>query len=209
MLVREIMHSPVISVDAQTSLSSAYAAMHRHGIRHLPVLSGGTLAGIVTDRDLRLATSALHPSPFPADAFVEQIMTRDPITAAPLDPVEEAARIMLSRKIGCLPVMEGDKLVGIVTGPDLLDAIVRLTGLTRPTGRLAVRLSNDSGELTRLTSLIDRQGVSIYSILSYHDREDTTKVILRVNTLNTRTLADSLRTEGFDVAWPPRKAWSN
>lgn len=207
MLIQEIMHYPVVTVDAGTSLSETYAMMQKHDIRHLPVFVGGQLVGIVTDRDLRLATSALHPSPFSSDAHVGQVMTPDPITASPLDPVEEGARIMLTHKIGCLPVMEGDNLVGIVTGPDLLDAIIRLTGLSKPTGRLALHLTNDRGQLTRLTSLIDEQGVSIHSILSYPDAEDHPYVILRVNTLNTHALAETLRLAGFDVAWPHKKIW--
>ncbi len=207
MLVRDIMHSPVITTHQGESLATAYRKLQEHGIRHLPVLDGDLLVGVVTDRDLRLATSALQPHPFPNEARVEQVMTRNPITTTPLDPVEEAARRMQERKIGCLPVMEGARLSGIITGPDLLDAIVRLTGLMQPSGRLAVQLSGKPGQLARLTALLDSRGVEIHSVLSYPEAGEAPRVILRVSTLNTHLLADFLREEGFQVVWPIRKSW--
>ncbi len=85
-------------------------------------------------------------------------MTREVITAHPLDPVEEAARVMRERKIGCLPVLEDGALVGIVTGIDLLDALLRLTGVTEPSGRLEVRLPDRVGELSRLTGFLAERG---------------------------------------------------
>jgi acetoin utilization protein AcuB len=208
MLVQEIMSSPVVTVDAEASLSSAYAVMRDRDIRHLPVVREGRLVGVVTDRDLRLATSALHPHPFSSDARVAEVMVADPVTTGPLEPVEEAARLMRARKIGSLPVVDGERLAGIVTGPDLLDAIVRLTGLTRPGGRLAVQLHEESSPLSRLMTSLDGQGVHIHSVLSYAEAGAAPRVILRVSTLNTHALARVLRTEGFDVVWPPEKTWS-
>jgi acetoin utilization protein AcuB len=203
MLVREIMHSPPVTVPAQTSLAEAYQVMQEHDIRHLPVMQNETLAGVVTDRDLRYATSTLHPSPFSDAADVSHVMARMVITAGPLDPVEEAARLMRRHKIGCLPVVEGQKLVGIVTGTDLLDAIIRLTGMQKATGRIAVQLPDKPGQLARLTALVDARDVNIHSALTYPKSNKQTLVILRVDTLNTRSLADDLRTAGMDVVWPP------
>lgn len=208
MLVRDIMRSPVRTVDVTTPLADAYAQLHDHDIRHLPVLDDGALAGIVTDRDLRYATSALHPSPFASDARVAEVMTANPVTAAPLDPVEEAAHVMRARRIGALPVVDGDELVGIVTVTDLLDAIIRLTGLERPSGRVAVDLDDAPGQLARLTALVAEQGANIHSVLSYPEGAAHTRVILRVGTLNTRQLAQALRRASFDVTWPPEKPWS-
>lgn len=208
MLVRDIMHSPVITADQAESLARAYEVMQKNGIRHLPIMAEGRLTGVVTDRDLRLATSALHPHPFPSDTPVAEVMSREVVTTTPLEPVEEAARLMRDRKIGCLPVLEGDTLTGIITGPDLLDAIIRLTGLMHSSGRLAVELSEARGEMVRLVDLISAKGIDIHSILSYPDRAQHPYVILRVGTLNTHPLAVDLRTAGFTVVWPPEKKWS-
>lgn len=197
------MHSPARTVEAGATLAVTYQLMQAEGIRHLPVLDGATLVGVVTDRDLRYATSALHPHPFPREARVERVMSPHPVTAAPLDPVEEAARLMRARKIGCLPVLDGDALVGIVTGTDLLDAIIHLTGLTKPSNRLAVRMDDEPGRLARLAALISERGVNIHSILSYPADDEHLQVILRVTTLNTHALAERLRAAGFTVLWPP------
>jgi len=208
MLVQDVMQQPARAVAAGTTLSTAYQIMRTHHIRHLPVVENGRVVGIVTDRDLRFATSALHPTPFPADASVEQVMTRNPLTATPRDPVEEAARLMRAHKVGCLPVVEGDTLTGIVTVSDLLDAIIRLTGVARPGGRLAVRLDDNPGGLASLTAHLAGARVNIHAILSYPADETGTQVILRLDTLNTQTLAETLRREGFDITWPPEKPWS-
>src|SRR5512135_236718 len=122
MLVRDIMHKNPQTVTVDTTLREAYRLMQEKRFRHFPVLEGKRLVGVVTDRDLRLATSTLGPDPFPPGSLVGDMMTRDPRTAGPLDPVEDAARVMRELKIGCLPVEDGGELVGIVTGIDLLDA---------------------------------------------------------------------------------------
>lgn len=197
------MHGPAVTIPAGTSLAEAYRTMQHHDVRHLPIVQGDVLVGIVTDRDLRFATSRLHPAPFSEEADVSHVMARNIITATPLDPVEEAARLMRRNKIGCLPVLDGPKLVGIITATDLLDAIIRLTGLQRPTGRVAVQLPDSPGQLARVAGLVDAQDVNIHSVLTYPNANKQTLVIFRVDTLNTRGLADTLRTAGLNVEWPP------
>lgn len=203
MLVRDIMRDPAVTIPPGTSLAEAYRIMQHYDVRHLPVVQGDMPIGIVTDRDLRYATSVLHPTPFSEEADVSHVMARNIITTTPLDPVEEAARLMRRNKIGCLPVLEGQKLIGIITGTDLLDAIIRLTGLQRPTGRIAVQLPDTPGQLARVAAIIDAQDVNIHSVLTYPNANKQTLVIFRVDTLNTRALADTLRASGLTVQWPP------
>src|ERR1019366_2926004 len=147
MLVRDIMRSPAVAISADTMLQDAYRTMQERGIRHLPVVEGEKLVGVITDRDLRLATSALAPSPFPPGSRVSEVMTLEPLTADASDPVEDAARTMRERKIGCLPILDDGRVIGIVTGLDLLDALIRMTGVDKPSGRLEVRLPDHPGEL--------------------------------------------------------------
>lgn len=208
MLVQDVMRFPVITVGPGVTLEEAYRLLLEKGIRHLPVMEEGRLVGIITDRDIRLATSHLNPKgPCPGCAQVGEVMTREVVTAHPLDPVEEAARVMRERKIGCLPVLEDGALVGIVTGIDLLDALLKLTGVTEPSGRLEVRLPDRVGELARFTGFLAGRGVNIHSLLSYPEEEAFVRAVVRVNTLETHLLAEDLRQEGFEVLWPPRKPW--
>jgi acetoin utilization protein AcuB len=205
MLVRDVMRTPAVSISSDTTLQDAYRTMREKGIRHLPVLEGTTLVGVVTDRDLRLATSALAPEPFKPDAAVSTMMSRSPLTAAAWDPIEDAARMMRANKIGCLPIMEGGKLVGIITGLDLLDGLIRMTGADKPSGRIEVRLPDHPGELARLTSFLSHRDLNIHSILTYPESQQSVRTVLRIGSIETRLLALDLRKAEFDVVWPPEK----
>ncbi len=207
MLVRDIMRSPAVSVSADTTLENAYRTMREKGIRHLPVLEEGKLVGVITDRDLRLATSVLAPSPFAPGSRVSGVMCSRPLTADPSDPVEDAARIMREKKIGCLPVLDDGRLIGIVTGLDLLDALIRMTGVDKPSGRLEVRLPDQPGELSRLAGFLSERELNIHSILSFQEGPSTVRTVLRIGSIETRFLAQDLRRAGFDVLWPPEKPW--
>ncbi len=206
-LVRDIMKSPVVVAEADATLSSTYALMRDRGIRHLPVMRRGALVGVVTDRDLRLATSALAAEPFSPGTKLEKVMSQPVRTADPLDPVEEAARTMRELKIGCMPVTSGAGLVGIVTGLDLLDALLRLTGVSSASGRLEVGLADHPGELARLTAFLAERQVNIRSILSHADTGEKLRVVLRVGTIEVNLIARELRAKGFEVLWPAQKPW--
>jgi acetoin utilization protein AcuB len=205
MLVRDIMRSPAVTISVGTSLQDAYRLMQEKGIRHLPILDGDGLVGVVTDRDLRLATSSLAPSPFPAGSAVSMVMSRSPLTADASDPVEDAARTMREHKIGCLPIVDGGRLIGIITGLDLLDALIRMTGVDKPSGRLEVRLSQQPGELARLTAFLADRGLNVLSILTYPESPGSAHAVLRIASMEMRLLAQDLRNAGFEVLWPPEK----
>lgn len=207
MLVRDIMSTPALAVGPETTLADAYRTMQEKGVRHLVIGDDERLLGVVTDRDLRLATSALAPSPFPPGSRVSEVMCREPLTSDAGEPIEDAARRMRERKIGCLPVLEEGRLVGIVTGVDLLDALLRLTGVDKPSSRLEVRLPDQPGELARLTAVLSHRGLNVHSILTHPESAEATRTVLRIGTIEIRALAQDLRRAGFDVVWPPDKPW--
>ncbi len=202
------MKSPVITIGPERTLAEANQVLWEKGIRHLPVLEGDRLVGIVTDRDIRLATSSLSKNPLPQSAPVRAAMKSPVLTADPLDPVEDAARVMREEKVGCLPVVEGKALVGIITGIDLLDALITLTGATQPAGRIEVALPDRPGELARLTAFFAERQINIHSVLTYPTGDGRVTNVLRISTLEARPLAEALRERGFEVVWPPAKPWS-
>jgi acetoin utilization protein AcuB len=203
MLVRDIMKCPPLTIPLGLSLQEAFRLMQVHHFRHLLVVGPeGDLQGVVTDRDLRLATSALRENPFPAGSAVSQVMSPDPLTADALDPVEDAAKVMRERKIGCLPVVEGRTPIGIITGLDLLDALIKMTGVDKPSGRLEVLLLDRPGELARLTAVISAMGHNIHSILTYPEGGAAVRTVLRIGSMGTRALAQELRGAEFEVIWP-------
>ena len=128
----EIMNRTLITVDTHTSLRRAQRMLDQHNIRHLLVMDGKRLVGIVTDRDLRKAApSSKSPlttserEEFMDELKVVEVMSRKLITASSTTTVREAAKAMVREKIGCLPVVDGHTLVGIVTETDLLGILVR------------------------------------------------------------------------------------
>jgi acetoin utilization protein AcuB len=127
LLVKDSMAREVVVLPPQATAGEALALCRERRIRHLPVLEDGRLVGIVSDRDLRSATPALG-DPERAEALsrivVSEIMAGDVTTARPEDPIEEAANAMREKKIGCLPVVEDDDLVGIISSYDVMEALV-------------------------------------------------------------------------------------
>lgn len=209
MLIEDVMSRPVRTISPNTSISAAFRVMQDESIRHLPVVEDdGTLVGIVTDRDLRLMTSSLHPAHFDGDVPVRQAMSKDVVTATRRDPVEEAARLMRRQKIGCLPIYEDGELVGIVTGMDLLDALIRLTGLDQASSRVEVALTDEPGRLAELTAIVADLGFNIHSLLTHPSTPDRVHVILRLNTMNPTPLLEALRRRGMEILWPRTKTWS-
>lgn len=202
MLIREVMHPDPITVSRLTKLKEAYKIMEEKNIRHLPVMDNEKLVGIVTDRDLRLATSKLSEHPYDVDTEIENIMSHPVQSAHPSDPIEIATRTMRELKIGCLPIVEDMRLVGIVTGMDLLDALLLLTGIHQPSGRLDVRLSDRSGELARLTALLAERKINIHSILTYPEKNRKIRLVLRLGTIEMKVLAEAICNAGFEVVWP-------
>ena len=128
----EIMSPTLITVETRASLRQAQRLLDQYKIRHLFVMDGKRLVGIVTDRDLRRAApSSKSPlttherEEFMDELKVAEVMSRKLITASPTTTVREAAKVMVHEKIGCLPVVDGHTLVGIVTQTDLLEILVR------------------------------------------------------------------------------------
>ena len=133
MRVRDLMTSKPITVDPETPMLDARQRMAEARIRHLVVLEGSRVAGIVTDRDIRLnlpspatSLSVWEVNALLAKLTVGQVMSRSVIVVEPDRPVAEAARIMIDHKIGALPVMEGGRLAGIVTESDFVRALAGL-----------------------------------------------------------------------------------
>src|SRR5262245_26284713 len=133
MKVRELMSGAPITVDVDTPVFDARQTMLKERIRHLLVVEGGQLAGIITDRDIRLnlpsqatSLSVWEVNHLLTKLTVGEVMTRSVIAVGPDRDAREAARLMLDHKIGALPVLDRGRLVGIVTETDMLRAFVQM-----------------------------------------------------------------------------------
>jgi CBS domain-containing protein len=128
--VRDIMETEVTTLGRNDSLQLAKDIMTLGRVRHFPVMDEGKVVGVVSQRDLYKASlgSVMKYGEKAQRAFLEgiavkEVMSDPPITIAPHASVQEAARLMMERKIGCLPVLEGAQLVGIITETDMLKLV--------------------------------------------------------------------------------------
>ena len=142
MLARDIMQPHPVSATPETRLPHLIRVLQRRGFRHLPVVAAGKLVGIISDRDLKQAvasaaavTEGRERSRLLDRLTAAEIMARSVVTISPTSGIDEAARLMATRRISALPVIEEDRLVGIVTETDVLGFLVRAMGVLEPSGR--------------------------------------------------------------------------
>ena len=133
LLVRDFMTAPATSIESDARLLDAALAMRRSGFRHLPITRGDKLVGIITERDInRYAPSMLgNISQEEYNAIfentpLERVMTKDPLFTAPDAPVAKVVAVLHNKKLGCMPVVEDGKLVGIVTVTDMLKILHKM-----------------------------------------------------------------------------------
>src|SRR5918996_186998 len=131
--VRDIMATEVATLGRNDSLQLAKDIMTLGRVRHFPVIDDGTVVGVVSQRDLYKASlgSVMKYGEKAQRAFLEgiavkEVMSEPPVTIAPHASVQEAARLMMEKKIGCLPVLEDTRLVGLVMETDMLKLVAEM-----------------------------------------------------------------------------------
>lgn len=134
MLVKDLMHTAVLTIAPDAGLDRALVIMNAKRIRHLPVVENNKMVGLISNRDLHLSMveqtgpqNAPKGMYLPALTKIRAVMKKDVLTLKPENTVFEAARLMSDKKIGCLPVINADgSLAGILTETDLLQLLVKL-----------------------------------------------------------------------------------
>lgn len=190
----------VVTVTPTATVADALELIRNHNIRHLPVLDAGRVVGVATDRDLRLA---LEPGSTPADATVQDIMTTSPVAVSPDTPIESAAALLSEHRIGCLPVLEDDELVGILTRSDLLRAFVELMVGREPHTRVEILAPDRPGELARVVRLIGiDHRINITGVVVPPAHGDRALVVLHLETDRVDELLEHLERLGYESGSP-------
>ena len=170
MLVSERMTHPVLTISPDVPVQDALTLMKKDKVQRYPVVDkGGKLVGIVTISDLMNASpseattlSVWEISALVAKITVERVMAKKVITVTEDTTVEEAARILADSKVGGLPVMRDNKLVGIITESDLFRIFLELFGARRAGVRVTVEVEDVPGIFAKLTSTISQLGGNIH-----------------------------------------------
>ncbi len=201
--VRDSMTREVITLGPEASATEAWSLCREHRIRHIPVVQDGRLAGMVSDRDLRDVSPSSQDNRDAATlqwVRVGDMMTRSPVTISPFDTIDHAAREIYTRKIGCLPVVDGDELVGIVTSSDMMRALMDLVGAHGFGSWVEVEVPNEPGQLANLTDVIRNLKVNISGVfVAPASRETYRSIVLRLETGKPAGIVNTLKEAGYRV----------
>ncbi len=215
--IREKIQRNPITISPEASFFDARNLIHEKGIRHLPVIDKNNhLVGIVTDSDIREAA--------PSDATllsvqelnyllgklkVSAFMTpkQKLITITPDTLVEEAAKLMHDNKIGCLPVLEKEKLYGIFTETDALGHMVDIFGLEQKGTRLSLALEDKPGAMLGILEVFKKHNINIISIVTPSFMVEGKRIAaIRIKTEDYKDVVKDLEKAGYDVLsigkWP-------
>ena len=209
MLVRERMTSPAVTITPETPFQEALKLMRDKKFRRLPVVdSAGKIVGIVSERDM------LHASPSPATSLsvwevnyllwklkISDIMTHNVLTLNQDTPIEDAANLMVTHKIGGVPVVDDSgKVVGVITETDIFRAFVEMLGGGEHGLRLTVQVPTGSGTLAKLAGKIAEQGGVILSVGSMDRETDGAReVVVKVKGVTKDNLIPALESIGDHV----------
>jgi acetoin utilization protein AcuB len=184
MLVGKRMSHPVITIPPEMPVVDALNLMKRERIRRTPVVKDGKLVGIVSDKDL------LNASPSPATSLsvwemnylltkitVKEVMTKKVLTVTEDTPIEEAARIMADNKIGGLPVVRDDLVVGIITETDLFKIFLELMGAREIGVRVTALMHEERGQLAKLTQLIANANGNFVAFGQFSGEDSSNRLI--------------------------------
>lgn len=185
MLVRDRMTPNPVTVADDSSFENALHLMKEKKIRRLPIVSKeGKLVGIVVQKDLFSASpsKATSLSVFEVHYLLSKlkmkdVMTKRVVTVGEDCPIEEAARVMVDYKIGCLPILRGDTPVGIITETDIFKTFVEILGGRERGLRLTVDVTEGKGVLASMATVIARHDGNIVSLATFCGRDSNDRIV--------------------------------
>lgn len=185
MLVRNRMTPNPATIKEDASFEDALHLIRERKIRRLPVLAkNGRLVGIVAEKDLfsvspskATSLSVFEVHYLLARLKMRDVMTRRVIAVGEDCPLEEAARIMVDNKIGCLPILKDDKLTGIITETDIFKAFVEILGGREEGLRLTLDVTEKKGMLAAIAKEIFQQNGNIISVATFSGKDASDRII--------------------------------
>ena len=206
MFVKDFMTKDPIVVSLDASIPYTADLMKKHWLKRFPVMDKGKLVGLITEKDVAKSL----PSPatslsrheinyLTAKMTVSDAMTTDVVTTSPDTTVEEAIMLMRQHDIGCLPVLENDELVGIITESSVFDALTKLFGFNRPGLRITVQVTDRIGVIADLTTIIKNLDLTVISLVTFPTSEATASIIFRIATDKAKPVINELEAHGYQI----------
>lgn len=205
MLVQDWMTKAPETVSVTTPVMEALQRLREGGYRRLPVMDGEKLVGIVTDRDLKEATpsKATTLSIYELNYLLSKLDVKDVMTSPVIsmqfdETIEEAAMLMEEHRISGVPVLDGTKLVGILTITDLMRAITTSMGLREGGNRVTIRLPDKPGVMANVAQYAPPSNVVAVNTIG-GAREGSRILVVRVTGDESEKFGERLRAGGLDV----------
>lgn len=209
MYVGRIMHTHLVTVSPDTSLRKAKEIIEEKQINHLLVVNKNEdLVGIVSDRDVRqswaspaTALSVHELNYLLTQLTVEAIMIKKIITISPGTTIERAAFIMQENRINALPVIESEKLVGIITSTDVMEVLLHSIGFGEESARFAVLVEDRIGIVSEVSKILKEQKINIRSLVTWPEKEypGIYQLVMRVGLEDKDRAISALSDGGFKV----------
>lgn len=193
-----------IAYDAP--INDAVEIFRENNLKRLPVTDNEKVIGILTQGDIQKVspTKATSLSIFEINYLLSKVtvkdaMSKNPITISPDSLLEEAAVIMRENRIGTLPVVENNKIIGIITESDIFDAFIDLLGFKENGSRITVESNDVPGALADMADIFKSFDANITHIVAYRGDNGKSDVVIRTNTLNTNEIEKRLLEHGYKI----------
>jgi acetoin utilization protein AcuB len=167
MFVHNWMSAPAVVIPPVVPAGSALSFMEKRQVRRLPVVEDGRLLGIITRSDLLEALGKDKLKRRGEERSVDEIMTRKPVTVEQEETLERAAELMLQKKISGLPVVDGDRVVGIITESDIFRALCQILGVGEKGARVVMSVKDDEDLFATVKKRL--QGLGMRSLATFHN----------------------------------------
>ena len=183
MKVKNRMTTDIITLTPDTTVLRAMSIVQQKGIRHLPVVEGKKVVGMVTNLDIQRVTASdastlsVYELNYLLDKIkVSQFMTKKVFTVDPDEPIEAAAKLIYDHKIGSLPVVKNGELVGLITSSDILETFIEVLGINEPSVRIELELENRTGSVADAAKIFKDLGLYLVSAVTLPKTEASNPV---------------------------------
>ena len=196
MLVKKFMSSELVTVSEETSVGEAINLLKSHSLRHLPVVKGKKVVGLVSETELR---GAIFPAML-EDLTVKDVMINHPVTVDPEAPLEEAARLIYYNKVTALPVVDKTgELRGIITMVDMLLALIDLMGFISASSRLDIILPGRPDAFEEAIRIVQENGGNIINISMTRLNDRQQVHLFRLEKINLDPIVEKLNALDYEV----------
>ncbi|MCP4296038.1 MAG: CBS domain-containing protein [Proteobacteria bacterium] len=208
MIVGKRMQKDPISLKLGQSLKDASRVIKLERVRHIPVVDEQNhIVGIITDRDVKKASASdattldIHELLYLMDKIkIEDIMTKQVVTVDPSMPLEQAAKILHDKKFGCLPVVSGGELVGILTTADILQFLMDAMDVEDSCTRVEVSLPDKPEQLVIVLDAMKGHGYHITSVITSPEKEDNSQIVtMHLKCQDDKELRNTLESAGIKI----------